>query len=101
MPECANDHGDWDDVPDTGPAYTKREILASVEQHTGGKQHTVVEIIRYTWTPEIVAEAGYERCIRIRRKYIKRDHDHSGSESCGVPEADWPALVEAIKKVTL
>ena len=86
--------------PPVSVNWVKREVLATIKQ-TAGKDPTVIEVIRYTWSPKIADEAGYPSCVRFRRKYQHPTRSHHGSESVGVPETDFKAFVEALMKVKI
>lgn len=90
------------DEPRPQTEYLERTVLATVEQHTGNV-HTKLDIARYIWRPEVAELVGYKSCIRLRRTYLIPFNGMPAGvhESLGVPEADWPALVEAIKSVKL
>jgi hypothetical protein len=89
-----------DDEPPSDRTYSKREVLATINQ-TVGFHPTLAEVIRYTWTDGIIKHVGYAKCIRLRTRYQRPDATHFGSQSCGVPEADWKALVDELNKVKI
>jgi len=88
------------DEPPTSPTYSKREVLATIPFSTGNKPY-MVEVIRYTWRPDVAEAAGYPTCIRIRRRYRYYEDGVVKAESAGVPEKDWTALLEALTKVKI
>jgi hypothetical protein len=82
------------DAPDTQTDYLAREVLKEFKQSNG----VTVQIIRYTWKPALAQRYGYSRCIRIRRSFEEAPLGWR-IESVGVPEHDWPSLVQAINEV--